>query len=969
MMLRQVLLVLCIWATTNVLAQDIILTGKVTDKESGEALALATVQLLRTDSSLVTGSMADNQGQFTLKAPQMGNYVVKITTLGYDPLIKPIKISSRERLNLGILAMKTDAIALQEATVTANAAKVVLKEDTLIYNANAYRTPEGSVVEELVRKLPGAQIDDNGKITINGKEVTKILIDGKEFMTGDTKTALKNIPTSVIEHIKAYDEKSDLSRITGIDDGNEQTVLDFGLKKGMNKGTFANIDLAGGTYKRYAERMMGAYFKDKYRIMGFANLNNTNDKGFAGGRQRFGGQPDGLNTTKMIGVNINYEDKNKLKVDASVRWNHNNGDLQTYNTTQNFVNNKGAFSQSNNSNQTRDNSWNGQMRVEWQPDTMTNILFRPTVSYKSNDGKSIETAATFNEDPYIYADNPLQTEALAQLAAQGIAVNSGYNAGISYGNNVNANGTLQINRKLNRKGRNVTLRLNGSYGDTDNKSLSINNVHLYRLYNQAGTDSTYQTNRYTPTPGKKASYSVQATYSEPIFKGGFLQLSYEFTHSFNRSDRTTYNFSNLGETFFADIQPAYRGWNNYLNLLPNKLNTYKDETLSRFSQYNNNTHEVQLMLRVVKSLYHLNVGMMVQPQQSNYVQNYMGRSVDTIRNVVNVSPTLDFRYRFNKQSNLRINYRGTTSQPGMTDLLDIIDDSNPLYVQQGNPGLKPAFTNRFRLLYNNYLSNRQQAIMTFANFSTTRNAISTKITYNAQTGGRLARPENINGNWDAQAGVMYNTAIDSAGVWYINTFTNINYNNYVAYLNKDVQQSDLRNVTRSLNMGERLAAGYRKGWLEIEVDGSLNYTHSHNQWLTQGNIDSWQYGYGATLNLNLPWGMSLSTDLHQNNRRGYADPAMNTSEWIWNAQIAQSLLKNKALTLSLQLYDILHEQSSFSRTINALQRSDTQYNNINSYAMLHVIYRFNAFGGKERRPDNDDFPDDNPRFERRPPRM
>lgn len=214
---------------------------------------------------------------------------------------------------------------------------------------------------------------------------------------------------------------------------------------------------------------------------------------------------------------------------------------------------------------------------------------------------------------------------------------------------------------------------------------------------------------------------------------------------------------------------------------------------------------------------------------------------------------------------------------------------------------------------------------------------------------------------------MFNTALDSVGVWNVNTFTNINYNNYVGYLNLGGNASSQKNTTRTTSIGERLSASYRNDWLEVSLDGSLNYTHTRNLLQEQNNMDTWQFAYGGSVNLYAPWGMSLSTDLHQQSRRGYNDNSMNTNELIWNAQLSQSFLKGNALSVSLQLYDILHEQSNFSRTINAMQRSDTQYNSINSYAMVHVVYRLNLFGGKGAMKERRDRPRGMP-GDMRPPR-
>lgn len=963
---------LVVMSVSCALGQNLKITGTITDKDSKEAVMMVTVQMLKADSTFIKGVLTDEDGRFSINAPSEGNYILKFTSVGYTTLTKNVKVSGKADVALGKIALKPDAIMLKEATVTGQAAKVTLKEDTFVYNASAYRTPEGSVVEELVKRLPGAQVDDDGKITVNGKEVKKILVDGKEFMTGDTKTALKNLPTSIVDKIKTYDEKSDLAKVTGIDDGEEQTVLDFGIKKGMNKGVFGNADVSIGTHSRYAERLMGAMFRDKTRVMIMGNANNTNDKGFpgGGGGGRFGAGREGLNSTKMIGANFNYEEKDKLKLDGSLRWNHSNGDVRTVQSAENFVSQSGSFSNSINQNFTRSNSWDARFRLEWKPDTMTNIMFRPNFSYSTSDGRTGSQSASYNSDPYLYVADPLTEESINQLAADGQMVNTRQNRSITYSENKTAGAMLQYNRKLNSKGRNVTARADVSYNESDGKNLSTSNVHLYQVNDRFGNDSTYQTNRYNYTPTKSLSYSLQATYSEPIFRAVFLQFSYKFTYKYNKSDRSTYDFSNLGEAFFDGVSNEYRGWDNYFSRLANPLESYLDSDLSRYSEYKNYIHELQLMVRMVRSKYNLNFGVMVMPQKTHFTQRYQGVNTDTVRNVVNVTPTLDFRYRFSKQSNLRINYRGTTAQPSMTDLLDITDDSDPMNITKGNPGLKPSFTNTFRLFYNTYLQKHQQAIMTYVNYSNTHNSISNMVTYDETTGGRTTRPENINGNWNVTGAFMFNTALDSLGRWNVSTFTNVGYNNYVGYLALDNNSSSRKNTTRTTQLGEQLMGSFRNSWIEVSLDGSLNYTHTRNLLQTQSNLDTWQFAYGGSLNVYLPWGTSLSTDLHENSRRGYNDKSMNTNELVWNAQVSHSFLKGKPLTVSLQFYDILHKQSNFSRTVNAMQRSDTQYNSINSYAMLHVVYRMNLFGGKEaRQGDKRRRPDDRPgRDGMRPPR-
>ena len=966
-MKRSILSMLLMLVAIASFAQERLISGKITDRDTKDPVEQVTVQLLKTDSTYVSGAISNEQGLFHVNAPSNGKYLLKITSVGYKPTVKRIQISEDKNLAMGNVVIGAEAIMLKGAVVTAMAQKVTLKEDTFVYNSAAYRTPEGSVVEELVKRLPGAEVSDDGTIKINGKEVKKILVDGKEFMTGDTKTALKNLPTSIIDKIKAYDEKSDLSKVTGIDDGEEQTVLDFGVKKGMNKGMISNIDLGVGNKNRYNMRGMGGYFAGNNRFMLFANANNTSDRGFGGGPGRgFWGGANGLNASKMIGANYNYELKNKFKFNTSLRWNHSDGDVWSSRSSENFMGTSNSFSNSLSQSYSRSNSWNGNIRLEWMRDSMTNILFRPSISWSSSDGLSGSQSASYNKDPYtITTKDPLSEEGIEEMEKAEAMVNSQLTNGITYSDNNNINGMLQFNRKLGNKGRNITFRVDAKYTDNDSKSISLNNAKLYLVQTAEGKDSTYQTNRYNLTPSKNYSYAGQLTYSEPLWKATFLQFSYKFTYSYSKSDRSTYDFSK----YAMSGDQEYRGWDSYLNPFAGHLNDYKDDNLSRFSEYRNYNHDIQVMMRFIRQKYNLNFGVMVQPQQSKYIQDYQGVHVDTVRNVVNVSPTLDFRYRFSKMSNLRINYRGTTSQPSISQLLDITDNSDPLNISMGNPGLKPSFTQNFRLFYNNFVQNHNKGIMTFVNFSTTNNSISNKVTYDETTGGRITRPENINGNWNAMGAFMFNCSIDSAGVWNINTGAHANYNNYVSYLSLDKKSDSQKNTTRSITWRQNLSLSYRNDWAEFSLDGTLTYNKAKNKLQPTSNLETWQFSYGPSMTLTAPWGTSLNTSLSINSRRGYNDSSMNTDEFVWNAQLSQSFLKGKPLTIMLQFYDILRQQSTFSRAISATSRTDTEYNAINSYAMLHVIYRLNLFGGKQARqggPGGPGGPGGRPDFRGRP---
>ena len=947
-------------------------TGTVVEQDTKDAVIQATASLL-SGEKVVSNAVTNADGKFSVKAPSDGTFTLRITYVGFKTYTKKITVADGKGVLAGTISLAPDAIMLQGATVTAHLAKVQSKGDTLIFNADAYRVPEGSVVEELVKRMPGADIDENGNITINGKQVSKIKVDGKDF--GDANTALKNLPTSIIEKVRAYDEKSDLARITGIDDGNEQTVLDFGIRAGMNRGMMMNADLGYGTKDRYSGRLFGMYMRDDYRVMGMFNANNTNDQGMGGGGgRRFGGGMGmgggGLNAAKTGMININYEKPKLVVAQASVNVNHRDGDNWSRRFQENFTADPTMkqFQSSINQSYSRNTNWSVQGRVEWTPDTLWNIAFRPNWSFGNNDSQSRNLSATFNDNPYSYIDYQLDAAVLTEVVKNGgdlseFLKNGGNNKSLGYGENKRLGGTLQINRLLNGRGRNITVQLTGNYSNNENKQLSNNQTRLFQgqttTYNGVSGLSEYQANRYNLSPTKSWDYSVRATYSEPIAYATFLQFSYTFQYRYNESDRQTFDYSNPllsdpTKSFdFSSVTPVYRQWSDYFDLVQNGYSPTKDDAYyskdqSRYSAYSNYIHTGEIMLRFIRDTYDFNVGVQVIPQTSDYTQRYLG--VDTVvkRTVTNWSPTANFRWRPTQSGSLQFQYRGSTSQPSIDQLLVINDDTNPLSKTTGNPDLKPSFTQSFNLRFNNYIMNYQRMINANLNFSTTMNSIVNKVTYTS-IGGQESRPENINGNWNAGGNIMWNSAIDSLGYFSYNVSLNENFNHRVGYVGDMKTRETLRNSTNQNMIGGRLGASYRNDWLEVELNGSVNYNSTRNKLQPQSNLDTWTYSYGMNSTIYLPWGTQITTDISMNSRRGYDDQSMNTNELLWNGQISHSLLRGKPLTLSLQFYDILGQQSNFSTTISQMARTDNEYNAVTSYIMFRASYRLNFFGTRASR--------------------
>lgn len=409
-----------VWAITlTAFSQDKTtdITGRIMEADTQLPAIAASIQLLTLpDSTQITGMASTTSGYYRLQA-KPGKYVLKVSYIGYSTQIIPIQLTSTPK-RMQDIVLQPDAILLAEAVITAAAPQVQVVEDTIQFNSSAYRTPQGAVLEDLVEKLPGAEIDESGNVKINGKDISKVMVNGQEFFGGDVSTALKNLPVEMIDKLKTYDKKSDLARITGIDDGEEETVLDLTVKKEMNTGWFGNVDGAIGTKDRYSARGMVNYFRGPTQVSIIGSVNNVNDQGFSGG----GGGPrwnrnNGLTTKKWVGMNF-FTKKEKIELGGSARYNYSNNYVSSIGSTEDFLTSGNSFSNSNTQARNISKNFHADFRLEWTPDTLTNIIFRPNISYSKTDNLSNSESGTFDSDPYSLVDEPNDYLNLERIAME-----------------------------------------------------------------------------------------------------------------------------------------------------------------------------------------------------------------------------------------------------------------------------------------------------------------------------------------------------------------------------------------------------------------------------------------------------------------------------------------------------------------------------------------------------------------------
>lgn len=891
-------MVLIMTGTLSSIAQtkNITVTGTVIEADSKEPAIQATVQLLALpDSTYAAGAATLDKGRFTLPKVAAGKYVLQVTYIGFQRELIPIQLTaSNLNRNVGTIALESDAVLLQEAVITAEAPPVTVKADTTEYAASAYRVPEGAMLEELVKKLPGAEVSENGTITVNGKEIKKIMVDGKEFFTDDPKVAMKNLPVNMVEKVKAYDKKSDMARITGIDDGDEETVLDLTVKKGMKQGWIGNLIAGYGNKDRYEVGGMLSRFQDDSSLSIIGSVNNTNSQGFSefgdAGQGLGGGRAgSGITSTKSLGVNF-AKDTEKLQIGGNVQYGYSDNDARSETSTERFA--SGDHVDATNASRRKRHDARADFRLEWRPDTLTTIIFRPNVSYSHTNSGSASTSETVNSNLDL--------------------INSKTQNSLSKSDNLTLNGRLEAFRRLSNNGRNVSLRANFGYSDGETNSDTESDTYFTE------GDSTLLINRHTDRNSDSRNWSISASYTEPVFKNHFLQLRYEFAHRKRLSESLVYD--NLTD-------PTV-----YVDSLSSRVENFYD------------THSIDASIRGVHPKMMYSAGVTLTPQSSRSettIGPNSSRQLPT-QNVLNFAPQLMFRYMFNRQHVLMLRYRGRSSEPDIESLQQVIDQTDPLNIRYGNPNLKPSFSHNVMLFYNKYIPESMRSYAANLFFSSTQNDVTDKVSYQ-ENGGKISEKVNVNGNWNARGYFSFNTPLKNRK-FTISSNTNAQYRDAVSYNSIGKNTDSQLNTTHSLLLGENLRGSYRADNFDISLNGSINYNVARNKLLENSNRETFDYIFGGSTNVTLPWSLYVSTDANYRIKHGYSS-GFNQNEIIWNAQISKNFLNNKA-TIRFKIYDILKEQSNLSRTISNSEMTDNVYNTLGSYFMVHFVYRLNTLGGK-----------------------
>jgi len=904
--IRQILLFICLLSISILSAPAFDLGGKIID-DTGEPLIQASVRALNPkDSTQVKGTVTNANGSFKLSGMSKGRFIIEASYVGYSTAYTNVNITDKN-ITLKPITLKESSIMLQETTVIGIKTPIKVMQDTVEYNADSYKTTPNAVVEDLLKRLPGVEVDSDGKITANGKEVSKILVDGKEFFSDDPKVASKNLPVNMVEKLQVVDRKSDLARITGVDDGEEETVINLTVKPEMKNSWFGSVEGGYGTDNRYKGMFNINHFWRGNQISIVGGANNVNDLGFtdgtAGRFRRFGGST-GLTTSQSLNLNFNIGNEEKFRFGGNVMYSHSDRDTRQKTDRQYLFEDSTSYYNSNRVARDKGNNLRADFRIQWNPDSFNTFEFRPNISLNYNNSFSSDSSLT-------RAGNAAMSEIVKSI-----------NNDRTRGTSVEFGGQLIYNHKFRSKpGRSFSLFANFRMSNVREKSDSYSWNQFY-LFN----DSIDLSDRYTNNHTWSNSISARVSWTEPIGdvkKGNFLTIAYRLQYRWNNTDRFTYD----RPVTFPD------GWDG-----PAQIGTNLDFNYDLSNKFRNDymNQDIRIGYKHVSKTSNLDIGLSAVPQMSRSINLTDSKKTIPTRWVWNFAPYMRYRYRKSKTNSLALDYMGRSSQPSMAQLQPVADMSDPLRVVVGNPELKPTFNHFIGIRYNNFNSEAQRSIMLMGGIQLAQNSITSRTTYDSETGGQLTTYENVNGIWNASVRNMVSFPFKNRTLTFNNAIFMM-YSNTVGYNN------GMRNRSGSLRLNERPSIAWRPENVELEFRPLYGLQYVTNTLQNSGNNAVHTYGASFYGSYYTPFGLVLNTDLNYSATSGYAQ-GYDTNQWMWNASISYQFLRGRTATISLKAYDLLQQKSNIRRNVTANYIDDTLYNSLTRYFMVTFSYKFNSFG-------------------------
>lgn len=782
---------------------------------------------------------------------------------------------------------QSDTLRLEGTVVTARAPKVVIKEDTVIYNAAAYRVEEGAMADQLVRKIPGIQVDEKGNVTLQGKPVRRLYLNGRQFFGESVKTGLKNLPADMIGQIKAYEIPSEMSRISGVDDGESETVLDLGIRRDLTDGWQMTATAGGGVSNPLREKYNGqvnvSKISEDSHVTLIGNADNIGNRALSGMTSRYvvGCGNQGSVHERELGASLSGERKG-FKWGTNVHYDGENGDSRYFGRNETILATGNYFSQTDGMNVTRPNTLSADADFEWKPNSKLRILFKPKLSYRYQHSETASDGRAFALDSSLIN----HSTGLSQTKT----------------GKADADFTFSVSRQLARRGRSVSLYSRFRYYDQGQDYTSDNTIRYYKI--KANPDSVLHRRQHYEEYTGTFFTMLQGAWNEPLGKQIHLQFLL----------REEYHGSTRKRDFEA--QPL----------------------LSSNGRYHFLATQVQVNLRLLYKKCKYTLGVTLKPQNTwlQYLEGGAWKSVNTF--VFNAAPNLSVNYTPSKTHKLSFTYSSWSGQPSLYNLVPVAGGTNPQYLHYGNPRLKPSFTHRANLSYNFSNPKTQNSVSASLQWRLIENAVCNSTVFDPESGARTVTPSNIGGNWNLSGSVVYNETFRQSP-FSLTANLSWDYKNDVSLLYNNQIKQDETNTVHRLMARLSVNGTYRHQWLELGLGVDGSYTREQSLLRPEMNRDPRTLTPTLSLVFFLPENIRLGTELDILFQRGFRYADLDRNYYVWNASASWTFL-HRAATLRLDAFDILHQLPDIIANFSSTSRNLSTYRSYNSYILLSLIWRF-----------------------------
>ena len=935
------LTILLIQSSFSQTQKTVVVNGSIIEKTTNKPMEFASAALLTIkDSTRVKEGVSNTSGKFTFSNVDPGTYKLKLTFLGYTTIRKIVTITSNTSgvINLGSFALEEGNSLMNEVVITATL-PVLVKKDTLEYNADMFKVEKNAVVEDMLKKLPGVEVDGNGKITAQGTDVTRVFVDGKQFFGNDPLIATQNLPAEMISKVQVIDKKSDQAEFSGVDDGQVEKIINIVTRQGYKHGSFGKASSGYGSLDRYDEGVMFNNFQGdrQFSVIGMAN--NTNNTKFTldtgnslnssrgstlssarGGRMGGGGgggggfssmtsagrgmTQSGVSVTNAAGVNFHDKIGKKLEFTGSYFFNESDKNTSQTSLTQTLSADSSIFKHDTSSNWNNTKNHRINMEFIYTIDSANSIIFRPNVSYALTSSERADRSIT--------------------LGQTGYKLNQSNSSSNSDGTSWNSGATLLFRHKFAKPRRTFSLNLTGTLTSSNTDQYSKSTISKY--VTPTGP-STVSTNLLLNNTSSRDGFTARASYTEPLSLTKSLEANYYYSKSYNASQRKAFDYNEADSL-----------WNIPDITYSNKYDNY----------FINQRVGLSLSSKKNKLIYTLGVG--VESSQILSKTHVLDTLFDRTHNSINFSPTASLNYSFTNRRRINLQYRGTTNEPSIDQLQPIVSDPNSLTIRKGNPDLKASFTNDLTFGYNDVNMTNFANYFVNVQYSGVLHSISNNY-INGPNGEQIIIPVNVNGAYDASLNVGMGRPI-AKNKFSINTSGSLRWSNDVNYVRNsatvlntttviDTAASKL-NTTRTLTAGYNFSGSINGKVVMFTAAARINYNRSWQSVQTANTNIYVSYNYLADLKLNLPKGLLIATDYQFNVNTGLGS-GYNKNYALWNASVAKDFLKNKRAQFKFQIYDLLKQNQSIRRSINGNNITDTHSTILPQYFICTLTYNFNNF--------------------------